>query len=922
MASRLAPRLEGDARKAVLHRGSHVQIIASAGSGKTEVVAQRFAELMASGADPGGIIAFTFTERAAQELKARISARIQERLGTPALDRLGAAFVGTIHAYCFRLLQQHVPRYETFDVLDERRLTAFLCREEPALGLKSLTGKLFASIRAFLTNLEVVENELIPLTELEEPFRGMAEKFYLLLDQFRLLTYGQLISRAVAELAKPEVAEAVHGSLRHLIVNEYQDVNPAQERLINLLTGPHVELCVVGDDDQAIYQWRGSDVRNIVKFATRYPEVRTFKITENRRSRPHIVAAAASFAHSIEGRLDKEMLAVRDPAPIEVVTWAADTEAEECERIAETIRRLHEAGLPYRDVAVLVRGRVAYPALLDAFDAQGVPVQPAGRTGLFARPEAQLFGKTYAWLVDHSWSPDPYGWGEVPSDEVVFADYDELYGLEAGPSVTVRGRLMALKASVPSDERPANLVSDFYDLLADLGAAAWDPGDSMVSSRLGTLARCSAILADYESIRRRSRPDPDEPGAQKGGQDRGQWYYANLAIYIANYAKGAYEDFDGEPDVLVNAVDLTTVHKAKGLEWRVVFVPSLTKSRFPSSRTGRPQDWLVPRRLFDPARYEGSDADERRLFYVAMTRARDWLSLSRHERITKNRVSASPYHVEVTGHAAGPPLPLPQVKQLVQEKVDEPVTLTFSELAAYRDCGFAYRLRNLLGFQPFLAPELGYGKAVHHILRSIAEYTIRHRRPPDTQEVWRMLDTGFFLPAASKPAHRLLKRAARQLLYSYLKEYDDDLWRVWETERPFELHLPTAIITGRADVILDNEGGEVKSLAIVDYKTSTDPDARADYELQLAVYADAGRREGLDVSAAYVHDLKAAEREPVDVSPEAIAASEQLVRETVRRLRDREFTANPGRPCKRCDVRSLCRWNAGAEAVGLPTRVS
>lgn len=250
-----------------------MQIIASAGSGKTEVVAQRFAELMASGADPAGIIAFTFTERAAQELKARISARIQERLGTPALDRLGAAFVGTIHAYCFRLLQQHVPRYETFDVLDERRLTAFLCREEPALGLKSLTGKLFASIRALLTNLEVVENELIPLTELEEPFRGMAEKFYLLLDQFRLLTYGQLISRAVAELAKPEVAEAVHRSLRHLIVNEYQDVNLAQERLINLLTGPHVELCVVGDDDQAIYQWRGSDVRNIVKFATRYPEV-------------------------------------------------------------------------------------------------------------------------------------------------------------------------------------------------------------------------------------------------------------------------------------------------------------------------------------------------------------------------------------------------------------------------------------------------------------------------------------------------------------------------------------------------------------------------------------------------------------------------------------------------------------------------
>ena len=910
MTSSLAPQLEGDARKAVLHRGTHLQIIASAGSGKTEVVAQRFAELIASGADPAGIISFTFTERAARELKARISARVEERLGIQAIDRLGAAFVGTIHAYCFRLLQQHVPRYETFDVLDERRLTAFLCREEPALGLKGLTGKLFASIRAFLANLEVVENELIPLAELEEPFRGMAEKFYQLLDQFRLLTYGQLISRAVAELGKPTVADAVHGTLRHLIVDEYQDVNPAQEQLIRLLTGPEVELCVVGDDDQAIYQWRGSDVRNIVEFATRYPEARTFKITENWRSRPYIVTAAASFARSITGRLDKEMQAKRPAAPVEVVTWAAETESEECERIAETVQRLHEAGLPYRDIAVLVRGRVAYPALLDAFDAYGVPVQPAGRTGLFARPEAQLFGKTHAWLVEHSWSPDPYGWGEIPSDEEIFAEYDELYGLGAARSRAVKKRLSTLKASVHSDDRPVNLVGDFYELLADLGVATWDPDSPLLSSRLGTLARCSSILADYESVRRRSRPDPDEPGAQKGGQDRGPWYYGNLAIYIANYAKGAYEDFDGEPDVLVDAVDLTTVHKAKGLEWRVVFVPSLTKSRFPSSRTGRLQDWLVPRHLFSPARYEGSDADERRLFYVAMTRARDWLSLSRHERITRNRVAASPYHGEITGHAAEPPLPLPPVDRIIHEEADEPVTLTFSELAAYRACGFSYRLRNLIGFQPFLAPELGYGKAVHHVLRSIAEYTVSHGRPPDFQEVWRMLDDGFFLPAASKPAHRLLKESARHLLRSYLTEYDDDLRRIWETERPFELHLPTAIITGRADVILDKEGGEVRSLAIVDYKTSTDPEANADYALQLAVYTNAGRREGLNVRAAYVHDLKAADRQSVDVSPDAIGASEQVVEQTVRSLRDREFTARPGRPCKRCDVRKLCRWNA------------
>jgi DNA helicase-2/ATP-dependent DNA helicase PcrA len=889
-----------------------MQIIASAGSGKTEVVAQRFAELMVRGEDPASIIAFTFTERAARELKARISARVEQRMGSGALDRLGAAFVGTIHGYCFRLLQHYVPRYETFDILDERRLTAFLCREEPALRLKELAGgRMFASIRAFLANLEVVGNELLPLDRLAEPFRGKAGHFYQLLEQFRLLTYGQLISRAVAELQDPAVARQVHQNLRHLIVDEYQDVNPAQERLVRLLTGRDIELCVVGDDDQAIYQWRGSDVRNIVEFPARYPGVETFRITVNRRSRPGIVAAAASFAGTIPSRLPKEMLAHRDPGGTEVVTWSADTEAQECDRIAETIQRLHAAGLPYRSIAVLVRSRAAYPRLLEAFDAQGVPVQPAGRTGLFARPEALLFGKTYAWLVDHNWTPEPRGLGAVPTDEEILADFRDIYGLDRGQARRVRDRLLAWKASVPSADRPANLVADFYELLADLGVPAWDADDPLTSARLGTLARCSSILADYEAMRRRSSPHPDEPGAQRGGTDRGSWYYMNLAIYIANYAKGAYEDYDGEPDVTVDAVDLTTIHKAKGLEWAAVFVPSLTTMRFPSPRTGRPRDWLVPRDLFSPERYEGSDADERRLFYVAMTRARDWLSLSRHERITRNRVGASPYHAAIAGHAADPPLPLPPLNQEIQNAAQDPVTLTFSELASFRACGFAYRLRSVLGFQPFLAPELGYGKAVHHVLRAVAEYTMRHGHPPDSAEVAQMLDDGFFLPAASKTAHHQLKEAARQLVNSYVRDYDDDLRRVWETERPFELHLPTAIISGRADVILHREDGELRSLAIVDYKTSVDPSAFDDYALQLAVYADAGLREGLPIEAAYVHDLKAAARDSVDVSSVSIAAAEKAVEASLAELRQRAFQPRPGRPCRRCDVHKVCRWSDG-----------
>ena len=262
-----------------------------------------------TGVPAEAIVAFTFTERAADELKQRIERRTQERLGRAALDRLTSLFVGTIHAYCFRLLQQRVPRYETYDVLDENQLTAFLSREATRLELKQLDpqNRAFASIAAFLKGVDVVENELLDPAAMPDPFGSVLRSYYGTLERYRLLTYGQQIARAVSELEQPGLAAEVHGTLRHLIVDEYQDVNPAQERLIRLLTGSQTELCVVGDDQQAVYQWRGSDISNILRFAERYPSVTTFEITTNRRSRPQIIDVANGFARSIPDRIEKTM---------------------------------------------------------------------------------------------------------------------------------------------------------------------------------------------------------------------------------------------------------------------------------------------------------------------------------------------------------------------------------------------------------------------------------------------------------------------------------------------------------------------------------------------------------------------------------------------------------------------------------------
>jgi DNA helicase II / ATP-dependent DNA helicase PcrA len=900
------PQLNGDALKAVTHRGSHLQIIAAAGSGKTEVVSQRVADLLADGVSPRGVVAFTFTERAARELKQRITERVHDRLGPVAVDALCELFVGTIHAYCFRLLQRHVPRFETYDVLDDNQLTALLSREAIRLEIRQFDdrNRLFASIKAFRQSIDVVENELLDVETLPDPFGSVYRKYLAMLDNYRLLTYGQQVRRAVEAVADPKLAAAVQGELKHLIVDEYQDVNPAQEKLIELLAGPGVEVCVVGDDLQAIYQWRGSDVSNIVTFADRYSGVEQYSIVANRRSRPQVVDVANRVASTITGGIPKQMQPHRlsaSPVP-EVVLWNEADEMSEAGRIAYFADALHDRGVAYRDVAVLVRSRAAYQALVAQFATFGIPVQPGGRTGLFDQPEARTLGRMYTWLADTEWR-DAFGPGAKVADKALLDELGQVFVLDAAAKKSVGSALRAMRDLVPKENRTANLVGEFYEMLGYLGVAAWRVDDPIRLNAIGTLARFSALLADYESVRRRARPDDAVQGEQVGGQDRGTWYYRNLALHIVNYAQGAYEGFDGEPDVEMDAVDVSTVHAAKGLEWPVVFLPSMTATRFPSKYTGNEQTWLLPRTMFPAHRYEGSDNDERRLFYVATTRARDWLSVSRHERVSKNKSKPSPYYDELVDlEMPVDSIAFPPIEG--SRSSDETLALSFSELAQFLDCPMAYRLRTRIGFQPRLAAELGYGKAVHHMMRSVAECTKESGRVPSAAEIDSLLDSSFFLPTANKVAHRQLKDAARRLVQTYAVDHADELHRVWETERPFELHLDGITVSGRADVILDQEGGVTTGLAIVDYKTSTKP--ADDHGLQLQVYTNAGRREGLDVRGAYVHDLKSGIPHAVEVTPQSIVESEAIVLSAADRLRRHDFTPCPGARCRGCEVRTVC----------------
>jgi DNA helicase-2/ATP-dependent DNA helicase PcrA len=339
-----------------------------------------------------------------------------------------------------------------------------------------------------------------------------------------------------------------------------------------------------------------------------------------------------------------------------------------------------------------------------------------------------------------------------------------------------------------------------------------------------------------------------------------------------------------------------------------VFIPSLTASRFPSSRSGTKQEWLVPRDKFKASRYEGDDADERRLFYVALTRGRDLVVVSRHDRVTTRKVDPSPYWNKVSRFLVNfEDIKWPALA--ARNLTEEDLLISYSELAAYMECGWAYRLRQRLGFMPRLVAAIGYGKAVHHVMRVLAEETMKTGHVPSADAVQGIIDREFFLPTANKVAHRELKTEAERLVTRYIKTYGEELRRVWMTERPFELHLDGVTVNGRADVILDGQPGNEGRLTIVDYKTAAAQEEK--HELQLQIYLDAGRREGLDVADAFVHDMKSADRIPIDSSEAALKAAEETVKRSATALKKKEYTPNPERGrCTACDVRTICPHSA------------
>ena len=600
--------LNGPQREAVEYMGGPLLIIAGAGSGKTRVLTYRIAHLVHTHrVRPFNLLALTFTNKAAQEMKGRVEGLI----GTPARGMM----MGTFHSICARMLRGEITplgyssHFSIYDDVDSVRLIT-QCLEEMGLDRKSYHP------RALKTFISMAKNEMVDEESYQEGASNLFEevtsqvyrRYQERLRENDALDFDDLLLVMVQLLELyPEVLERYRERYRHILVDEYQDTNVVQYRLVKLLADKHRQLCVVGDDDQGIYSWRGADIRNILEFEKDYPDARVIKLEQNYRSTPQILDAAGEVVKGNKSRKEKRLWTA-NPVGEKILYHMATNEHAEANFVCRQIQGLaEEARGDLYDAAVFYRTHAQSRVLEEALIRSGIPYRIFGGTRFYERREIKdvvAFLRLLANPRDEVSlrrviNVPPRGIGKATIRAI-----DE-YGRRQGvPFVDALGEVDDIGELTT---RARNSVGVFLKLMEGLLVFA---EEQEVDELLPEVWGRTGYMAELESQRTLEAESRIENLKELLGV---------TADFRAEYGAVTLDDFlervslvsdTDDLDTAGGYVSLMTFHNAKGLEFPVVFMVGMEEGIFPHMRSMEDTDDLE---------------EERRLCYVGMTRAREVL---------------------------------------------------------------------------------------------------------------------------------------------------------------------------------------------------------------------------------------------------------------------------------------------------------
>ena len=831
-----------------------LQLIACAGSGKTEVLAQRIANILQQkGVLPRNVIAFTFTEKAAAELKERIHRTVSAAI--PDIVGMAEMYVGTMHGYCLDMLQTYIPETFKYGVLTDITQQLLIDRMSVKSGLTTCTKTVggvtstlsrFKDTRHFKGALSILQEDDVAFGLVPDAVKASLASYQTLLTGLRYFDYTSMMVEAVRFLersqtgpvintAEQSLRDYVEREVKFVIVDEYQDVNPIQEKLVQRLVHFGANLCVVGDDDQTIYQWRGSEVRNIIDFTSRYAGVRSIRLEENFRSSKGIVELARSVAERLDSaeRLPKKMLYASHQTWERGDMLALQFEDSHAEAawIAERIQELQgmpfldrpdttSRGLSWSDCAVLYRSVKDADALVEELRRRDIPFIVKGLARLFDAIEIKACVGLFRYMMR----------------QLTAADLRELWnaaGLVPNPSrwpAAVRvldDGADFTKSTAWGVYNIQRLYLKFLETL-DLHEGTVSPSDTrraeLVMYQLG---KFSQVISDFEAIHFSSDP------ARK---------YESFVGFLEFQAPNVYEESDEDAGyVAPDAVVISTVHRSKGLQWPAVFVPYLRANRFPMKAPGGTQTipHIVPLEAVPHGdRYKTNRSDETRLFYVAVTRAQKYLYCTYAPGDSAMYKKASDFYLHSTESTwmSTTDEGLPEIARLTPTpKRNTPnITISFSELKYLFECPYQFKLRFMYGFNPPIHEALGYGKGLHDALAEM------HKRAlvgdlPTRAEAADLVDRHLHTPYAYPTLRAELRAAAVAAIERYFDRHGDDLTRTIHSEKVIEVEFsPGVTVKGRIDLIKSLETGET---AIVDFKSTKDSQSEDITKDQLSIYA-------------------------------------------------------------------------------------
>lgn len=953
-------KLNKEQAEAVRHQSGPLLIIAGAGTGKTTVITERIKYLiLEKNLSPDNILALTFTEKASQEM--------QERVDVALPYGYSQMWISTFHAFCDTILRTeaiHIGLTPSYKLLTEAESILLLRKNLFKLDLdyfrplgnpnKFLSAMLFHFSRlkdedisaeqyfsfAKKVSKDMEKDEARKINELSLAYKAYEE----LKVKEGYMDFSDLISNTLLLFrTRPKILSLYRERFKHVLVDEFQDTNYSQNQLAVMLLGKERNITVVGDDDQAIYRWRGAAISNIIQFKKEFPDARIVTLTKNYRSTGEILDKAYRLIQNnnpdrleVKEKIDKKLTSERNIKGDEVNLMIAKRGEDEAQIVSEKIKSLvGKDNISYKDVAILVRANDHSNFFVRAFERNNIPYQFLGPGQLFKQEEIKDLISYLKVLYNFEDSIALYRVltmeiFELPSrDLAALLNYARKKNLYLFDAMADTREIMLSQKTKDTLEKIYKLINRHLDQVSKTSAGQilyyflQDSGylNVLLASKTQKVEKISANIAKFFD-RLKSFEFENEDSTVPAVVD-----WIELSTELKESPLSAATDW-GQND----AVNILTVHSSKGLEFKVVFLVNLVEQRFPQRE--RREQLPIPQELIKEILPVGDYhlEEERRLFYVGLTRARDFLFLTasnfytdakRERKISRfvpealGKAKMDQELLKLTENVSQGQLNLLEWEEKEEKEIPKTVGnlieyISYSHLQTFEICPLHYKLKYMLKIPTPTSSAQSFGISLHSTLRDIYSLIINGEKVgiDRAAEILNLnwSDEGY----QSKGHEKVARQRAIDAIDRYLRDNPTSESKPLAVELPFNFNIDNIKVGGRLDR-LDSLGNN--KIEIIDYKTGdkipTEKDLNSN--LQLTTYAlaatevhDAYLGKKPDEVVLSLYYLEKGQKISTVRTIEQLAEAKKEIIDRISEIENSDFKCSGGILCNTCEYKIIC----------------